>query len=268
MRKCQAALVLVFCWIAACAAIEPSRSPVIDRIRTSGELRVGTAGDYPPLNALDGERRNFGLEPDLAEFLAKSLGVRLRFVNLSFGQLMGALEGGRVDAVLSGMTMTPERNQRVAFAGPYFISGSCVLTRSEELARVGSPRDLDRSSLTITAVEGTTSEILIRDAMPSARYTAASSQDAAVQSVIDGTSDAMITDFPICVVQAARRREEGLIARGQPFTFEPIGVALPANDPLFVNLVENYLASLERTGVLTQLRDKWFHSTGWVRRLP
>jgi hypothetical protein len=43
---------------------------------------------------------------------------------------------------------------------------------------------------------------------------------------------------------------------------------LPPNDPLFVNLVENYIASLEKTGILMALREKWITDASWVRRLP
>jgi polar amino acid transport system substrate-binding protein len=264
------AFVLVVGALTGCAIAPPtsSRSPVVDRIQKSGELRVGMAGDYPPLNALDRSGQNFGLEPELAEFLAKALGVKLRFVNRPFAQLIGAIETGEVDAVLSGMTMTPERNQRVAFAGPYFVSGTCVLTRSQTLVEIRSAGDLNQPSLKLTALEGTTSETLIRTSMPQATYLPAGSYDAAVGSVIAGTADALITDFPICVVQRARRPEDGLLVRGEPLTFEPIGVALPPDDPLFVNLVQNYLASLEKTGILTQLRDRWIGDASWVRRLP
>lgn len=266
-----AALALVLGFATGCVAVptaQRSSSPVIDRIQKSGELRVGMAGDYPPLNALDRSGQNFGLEPELAEFLAKALGVKLRFVNRPFVQLIGAIEGGEVDAVLSGMTMTPERNQRVAFAGPYFVSGTCVLTRSQTLAEIRSPADLNQPSLKLTALEGTTSETLIRTAMSQASFTPAGSYDAAVGSVVAGTADALITDFPICVVQRARRPDAGLLVRAEPLTFEPIGVALPANDPLFVNLVQNYLASLEKTGILARLREKWVTDASWVRRLP
>jgi ABC-type amino acid transport substrate-binding protein len=53
-----------------------------------------------------------------------------------------------------------------------------------------------------------------------------------------------------------------------PFTVEPLGIALPADDPLFVNLVENYLHTLEGTGLLTQLKAKWFSEGSWVSELP
>ncbi len=52
-----------------------------------------------------------------------------------------------------------------------------------------------------------------------------------------------------------------------PFTIEPLGIALPADAPLLVNLVENYLRSLENTGILTQLKAKWFSDGSWVSEL-
>lgn len=260
--------VLVALLFSGCATVPGSQSPVIDRIQERGELRVGMAGDYPPLNALDRSGDHFGLEPDLAEFLARSLGVRLVIVNRPFAQLIATLEAGEVDAVLSGMTMTPERNQRVAFAGPYFISGKAVITRSESLARTRAAKELDRPTITLTALEGTTSETLILDAMPKAKFVAAKDYDEAVQMVIDGAADAMIADLPVCAVQRALHRDAGLLGWTEPFTFEPIGIAVPGNDPLFVNLVQNYLESLDRTGLLKELRTRWFQDVSWVRRLP
>ena len=60
----------------------------------------------------------------------------------------------------------------------------------------------------------------------------------------------------------------GLSTLVTPFTVEPLGIALPAGDPLFVNLVENYLNTLEGTGLLVQLKAKWFSEGSWVSELP
>ena len=53
-----------------------------------------------------------------------------------------------------------------------------------------------------------------------------------------------------------------------PLSFEPIGMALPANDPLWVNIVQNYMTTLEGTGLLEQLRVRWFEDPSWLERLP
>ena len=86
--------------------------------------------------------------------------------------------------------------------------------------------------------------------------------------MIDDEVDALIADFPICKVSVLRHPDAGLSALMTPFTVEPLGIALPPDDPLFVNLVENYLTTLENTGMLTQFKAKWFSYGSWVSELP
>lgn len=253
----------------ACASIGMgSSTPVLDRIEKSGTIRVGMTGDYPPLNIIDRENRNIGMEPDLASALAATLGVELEIVNMPFAELLSALEAGDVDAVMSGMTMTPQRNMNVAFAGPYLISGKAVLTRSNALAGVTGPEPLNNPAVKLVTLEGTTSQSYVQDAAPKATLLTSKDYDGAVQMVIDGRADAMVADFPICVVSVLRNPGKGLSAVVNPFTFEPLGIALPADDMLFVNLVENYLKSLEGTGLLELLREKWFSDPSWLLALP
>jgi len=64
-----------------------------------------------------------GFEIDIVQALADAMGLELRFDVRPFPELLPALERGETDLVISGLTMTPERNARVAFAGPYFVSG-------------------------------------------------------------------------------------------------------------------------------------------------
>ena len=63
----------------------------------------------------------------------------------------------------------------------------------------------------------------------------------------------MVADFPYCVVASFRHQDKNLVAVDKPFTYEPLGVALPTNDPLLVNLVENTLLTLEGSGALLLL---------------
>lgn len=265
IRSLTAVLTLALC-ASACSTMggSSSMSPVIDRIRERGEIRIGMRGDYPPLNVIDSENRNIGLEPDLAEALAATLGVELVVVNKRFSQLLPALEAGDIDAVMSGMTMTPARNMDVAFAGPYFISGKALLTRSSVVAGFDAPHELNSSSFTLTVLAGTTSQTFAANAMPSAKLVPTETYEEAVSMVLDGRANAMLADYPACVTALLKNPGQGLLSLAAPFTFEPIGIALPASDPLFVNLVENYLKSLEGTGLLDKLREKWFDDPQWL----
>jgi len=240
----------------------------LQRILESRELRVGLTGNQPPLNMKNKSGEIIGLEVELVEALADAMGLSVRFVEKPFAQLLPALETGEVDLVISGMTITPERNARVAFAGPYFISGKSVLTNAAAISNVESSDELDVPERTYAALAGSTSETFVKAVFPRAKLVATSDYDSAVQMVIDDKVDALIADFPICVLSVMRFPEADLSTLVTPFTLEPLGIALPPGDPLFVNLVENYLGTLEKTGLLAQLKAKWFSRGDWVSELP
>src|SRR5262245_12412781 len=94
-------------------------SPVLGRIASTGELVVGRAASMPPLNMTTKNGQVVGFEIDLAQAMAQAMNVKLRVAPIPFAELMPALEAGQVDMVLSGMTITPGRNMKVAFVGPY-----------------------------------------------------------------------------------------------------------------------------------------------------
>jgi polar amino acid transport system substrate-binding protein len=209
-----------------------------------------------------------GLEVDLIQALAKSMGLEAKLILMSFPQLLPALEHGDLDLVISGVTITPERNARVAFAGPYFISGKSVLSKSEKLASVTNATVLDDPARSYAALKDSTSEQFVKDILPNAQLVRTSDYDSAVQMVINGDVDALIADFQICAVSVFRYPDAGLSALMTPFTIEPIGIALPADSPLLVNLVDNYLDTLEYTGLLSRYKAKWMTHGSWVDDLP
>ena len=264
---------LLLLGLTACQQLQTSstgaRAPArLDRVLASGELRVGMSGGQPPLNMRNKAGEIVGLDVDLVEALAESMNLEVRMVTLPFADLLPALEKGDVDLVVSGMTITPERNARVAFVGPYLISGKSVLTKSEHIANVESSAALDDPERTYAALAGSTSEDFVRDVLPRAKLVATPDYDSAIEMVIENKADALVADFPICALSVMRFPDAGLSTLVTPFTVEPLGIALPRDDPLFVNLVENYLRTLEGTGLLTQFKAKWFSKGDWVSELP
>ena len=258
--------------LAGCQSLAPrpagEPAPRLSQILERRELRVGLTGSQPPLNMRRRDGQLIGLEVDVVGALAGSMGLAPRFVEMPFAELLPALERGDVDLVISGLTITPERNARVAFAGPYLISGKSVLTKSEKLAAVESPEMLDDPTRVYAALAGSTSERFVKEVLPNARLRATPDYDSAVRLVIDDEVDALVADFPICAISVLRHPDAGLTALMTPFTIEPLGIALPADDPLFVNLVQNYLNTLEGTGLLTRFKARWFTGGEWLSELP
>jgi polar amino acid transport system substrate-binding protein len=240
----------------------------LQSILDSGELRIGLSGNQPPLNMTDKNGELIGLEVDLMNALAHSMGLTTRFIVKPFADLIPAIENGEVDVVISGMTITPERNARVAFAGPYFISGKSVLTKSQAIASADNATLLNNADQRYAVLAGSTSESFVEQVLPKAVSVPTMDYDSAVQMVLDDQVDAMIADFPICQLSVLRHPEAELSTLMTPFTIEPLGIALPADDLLFVNLIENYLKTLESTGLLVQFKAKWFSDGSWISELP
>lgn len=262
-------------WIAisGCAAMTgasspgASASPVLDRIMQRRTLHVGMSGSQPPLNMTTADGQVIGLEADLARAAAAAMGVDLKLVTMPFGDLLNSLESGKIDMIISSMTMTPERNTRVAFAGPYFVSGKAVVTKSKRIAEAEDSEAINRPDIKLAALRGSTSQIFVEKGTPRAQAVLTNDYDSAVQMVIDGKVDALVADFPFCAVAALRHPDASLQTLVAPFTFEPLGIALPAEDPLLVNWTENFLLVLQGSGFLGALTEEWFTDGSWLEKL-
>lgn len=262
---------LVVCMILALGipmSAAAQESPVLDRIIESGELRVGMSGTQPPfaMKAKTGDL--IGYEVELAEMLAIAMGVELVIVEIEFSELLPALKDGDVDVVMSGMTITTERNLQAAFIGPYIVSGKSMLTTAATLNGMGGNVDFNKSNLTLATLGNSTSQDFVEAMMPLAKLMIVRDYDEAVQAVLDGTANAMVADFPICALSQMRNPNMGLATLSEPLTMEPIGMALPPGDSLLLNVVENLLVRLTGMGVLASLETKWFDDGSWLSQLP
>lgn len=238
------------------------------RILEKGELVVGTAGDMPPFNMTTKDGKIIGLDIDMATLMAGAMGVKLRIQTIPFGELLPALEAGKVDMVLSQMTITPKRNLKVAFVGPYFISGKAFLTKQETIARAKEGSEVDNPRVTLAAIKGSTSQFFVEAVIPKAKLVTTTNYDEAVKMVLEDKVDAMVADYPICVISAFRHRDKGLVSVITPLTYEPLGIALPAGDFHLINWIENFVLVLEGSGRLDALEKRWFENTSWLKQLP
>ena len=237
----------------------------LKKIIKNGELRVGLTADQPPFSMKNKSGKIIGYEVDMAELLAQSMGVKLQLVQLPFNGLIEALDGGKVDIVMSGMTITPERNLKVAFVGPYMVSGKSILTKSNVLAQTQSTKQLNEGSrISVAVLEGSTSQSFVETFLDNVEVTKVDNYDEGINLVRKDLVNALIADYPFCVISAMKYRSEGMVALDQPITIEPIGAAIPKNDPLFLNLVQNYMNSLELAGVFDVLSAKWLEDGMWM----
>lgn len=96
--------IVMISWLTGIA----SAGSTFNNILKKGELVVGITGTQPPLNVIDKDGKIIGFDADLARAISASMDVRLKISKMSFAELMPALVGGKVDMIISGMTMTLE----------------------------------------------------------------------------------------------------------------------------------------------------------------
>jgi polar amino acid transport system substrate-binding protein len=232
------------------------------------ELVVGTAGNMPPFNMKTTDGKLIGLDVDLAKLMAGAMGVKLRLKIMAFAKLLPALEAGEVDMIMSQMTITPRRNLKVAFVGPYFISGKAFLTKQETIARAEEATEVDNPRVSLATIKGSTSQYFVEAVIPKAKLVTTDNYDEAVQMVIDDKVDAMIADYPICVISVYRFPNKGLVSVITPLTYEPLGIAMSGDDSHLLNWTENFIDVLKGSGRLEVLRKRWFEDVSWLKRLP
>ena len=238
--------------------IAAAAGSTLDRIVERGTLVLGTSGNMPSMSFFDANGRVTGFDVDMARLMADVIGVQLEIRVLPFADLLGALQKGDVDVVISNMTITPQRNLKVAFIGPYMTSGKCIVTKDQALAAVDGSTDLSTDQTRLAVLQGSTSQDFARELLPKATLLPVKDYDEAADLVKGDAASGMLTDYPICLATLKKHKDAGFVSVFSLLTYEPIGIALPAGDAQFINWTENFLERLDGTNALEELGGRWF----------
>jgi len=143
--------VSLFATTALCGDIELAKKSVIEQVLQRGSLRVGLEAGYLPFEMADKKGKFIGFDVDMAKAMAKAMGVKLEIVNTAWDGIIPALVTKKFDIIMSGMTITQERNLKINFANPYIIVGQTILLNKKHAGKVQSYKDLNDPKFTITS---------------------------------------------------------------------------------------------------------------------
>jgi polar amino acid transport system substrate-binding protein len=236
----------------------------LNKILEKGEIVIGMSGNQPPFSMKAKGGDLIGYEVDIAKLLSQSMNVKLKIEQIPFPDLLQALKEGKVDLVMSGMTMTPKRNLEAAFVGPYILSGKSILTKSSILAKASNSEEINQANLKLATLKGSTSEDFVNNFLTNTDLSLVNNYDEAVKLLSDDQVDAVVADYPICILTMARYPDAGFATLNQPITLEPIGMALPPDDVLLLNMIQNYFSAMQLAGLLEGLEQYWFEDGSWL----
>jgi len=235
----------------------------LNQIIKRGELRVGLEPGYMPFEMVE-DGQVVGFDVDIAKAMAAAMGVKLRIVRLDWNGIMPALLTDQFDIIMSGMTITPQRNLWVNFADPYMTVGQTILLRKDLEGKVKSHADLNDPGYTVVTKPGTTAQEAVKRLMPKARVQLFEDESAAAAEVAAGRADAFVYDLPFNAIYYAAHKDK-VVFLDTPFTHERLGWAVRKGDPDFLNWLNNFLAQIKGDGRYQETYDRWFKDGAWLR---
>jgi polar amino acid transport system substrate-binding protein len=221
-----------------------------------GLLRVGVAPNSPPMIFKQGDRYA-GLEADFARALANELGRKAVFVEFPWEKLLPALEEGKIDVVMSNMSITQLRALRVDFANPYLSVGQMALIHRSDTREFPFGQAVLFTQKTIGVDKGTTGDLFVQERCRQATRETFSSPDKAVAALLQGKIDVFIHDAPVIWRLAAEHEADGLIALSPPLTKESLAWAFPVGQGEMRDAANDVLERWTTSGQLQRMIETW-----------
>lgn len=246
--------------IAGCGSSAPSgdsakKTSRIDQIKKNGKLVLAT-GNYRPFEYHD-EKTNkiIGYDIDVAEAIAKKIGVPLEVREMQFTSLIPSLQNAQADLVIAAMYITDQRKEVVDFADPYMDTGMVLAVRSEN-TDIKSTQDLNGKVVGVKT--GATSEKVAQELKEKGIKLEIKSYKETVDYLLDletGRLDATINDL---LNQLEYNKTHPKIkVVGDTFTKASLGIAVKKGDKELLEVINGVLKDMKQSGEADKLYKKW-----------
>jgi cyclohexadienyl dehydratase len=238
------------------AALPASAQTVLDAILARGTLRVGLTGDYRPFSIKDAANHFEGLDVDLAENLAKSMGVKLEIIPTTWSTLMQGLTTSQYDIAMGGITITLERSKSAIFSAPVMRSGKTPIARCADKEKFTTLPDIDKPTTRVIFNPGGTNEKFARATLTHAQLVQFPNNATIFEEIIANHADVMITDAVETRLQQKLHPELCAIHPETPFDTSELAYLLP-RDLILKHYIDQWLHILDTTGEHARMTAKW-----------
>lgn len=219
-------------------------------------LTMGTNAAFPPYEFYENEKI-VGIDADIAAAIAEKLGMELKIEDMEFGSLIGAVQTGKIDMCLAGMTVTDERKESVNFSDSYATGVQVIIVKED--STVESFDDLVGGKK-VGVQESTTGDIYASDTVENGglgdefveRYNKGTE---AVQALLQGKIDAVIIDSE--PAKSFVEANEGLKILDSEYVTEDYAIAIAKENTELLEKVNTALAELKADGTLDSIVAKY-----------
>ena len=250
-------LLLTLYLLTACTTVTHTVSPDGVTGNTDSPLRVGISANAPPLAFKEGGKLQ-GLEVDFALQLGRFLNRNIQFKELKWDDQIPALEAGKIDVIMSGMTITKERSYRIAFSKPYLRSGQMLLVKTKKAGLYSSGiYSLMGTRPAIGTIHGTAGDMVITRTINRANITRYPTTAKAVRALEKDEIDVFVHDAPIVCYVAFRSKNNELAAIRQMASEEYLAWAVNRSNSVLMDQLNAFLAAQKTNGSLQKSIKYW-----------
>lgn len=236
---------VVAAWVVRSRAPQPDLS--LQRVQRAGVLVVGVDPSYPPFEVDDGHGHLAGFDIDLASGLARGLGVSVRFVSIDFGSIFDALEVGKFDAIIGGISPDSDERKTIDYSVPYFDDG-LVLVENPGV----SPRSIGIES----GSDADLNQDQLRPKLTGYQFQQFDDQSEIQASLGQRKLRGALLDAVTAEIWS--HQIAGLQVRPERLTTTPFVIAVRRSDQKLLRAIDEQIVALQASGEIQRLQQEWF----------
>lgn len=223
-------------------------------------LKVGTEGAYKPFNYKNAQGELVGFDVDIAHALCEDMQVKCEIVAQDWEGIIPALNAKKFDAIIAGMSITPERQTQVDFTEPYFNNSLVFVAKKDSNF---DPSDANQiNGKNISAQRATISSQWLEQNYPNAEDKLYDTLDNAFLDLGSGRVDAMIADKAPALAWLKSPEGANFSIKGQEIDInDKMAIAVRKND-VWLAKINTSLANLKANGTYDKISQKYFAEGG------
>lgn len=244
-----AALLVLSITFTACGSKKENSDGNTAAKKDAKQLIMATNAEFPPYEYYDNQEI-VGIDAEIAKAIAEDLGMELVIEDMAFDSIIAAVQSGKADIGVAGMTVKPDRLESVNFTDPYTTAAQVIIIKED--SAIASPDDL--VGKTIGVQLGTTGDLYAED-IADATLERYNKGFEAVEALKTGKIDAVIIDREPAKVFVSQN--EGLKIVDEEFTVEDYAIAVAKDNEDLLNSINDSLKKLKDSGKLQEIIDKY-----------
>lgn len=235
--------------------IEGKIAEIVER----GTLLVGTTGDYRPLSFCEPTGRYWGFGIEMAEEIARRLGVGISFVKTSWPTLSNDVlsDPQAFDFAIGGITITDARRETMLMSDGYLANGKTILCRAADSEKYKSLADINRPEVVVMVNPGGLNQKFANENLPNATIKVHDKNEEIPSLVAEGQADVMITEITEAPYYVNNDSRLAAPLLDQPFTHGEIGVLMRKGQDDVLQMVNAVISKMKEDGSLRRLHDKY-----------